>query len=654
MANVDASNPAPSRQERRSLLTGGFVSKYLFFLSAACISGPAFAQEADASVPSGLEDPAHPQETEEIVFADERASTITVTANGLGTAIGNTGQSVTIVDRQEIDSVQGADVERVLRRTPGISLSRNGGVGGFSGASVRGASSEQVLVLIDGVRVADPASPGGGFDFGNLLLGTAGSFDILRGSNSTIWGSDAIGGVIDVSTRGEGGASGNVEYGSRDTFYASAAGGVKDDGYFVGLTGSWYRTDGFSAAASGTEPDGFEQLALGGSAFVDLTPNVELFAHANWSEGDLDLDGFPPPTYALADTLETQETRRYSGDVGFSYYGNDLTLRASYSLADTERDNFDDSGAISFASDGHSQRVQLRGEYRVIGGFALAFGGEHEWSDYRTTFDTPASVDTTGGYLQVGWVMGGLAAHAGARIDDHELFGTHATFGGDISYAIVSEWRVRASVGEGFKAPTLFQLYSFFGNPDLRPEASTSVDVGVEHGNRGRGTHFALTAFRRDSEDLINFAFSAARPSGFYDNTARARAQGIEAEAGFDLVEGLRLSGVYSFVDTEDRTTNNDLARRPRHFATLFADYEAPFGLKLGADLRLVSKSYDDAGNVTRLDGYEVVDLRVALPVTDSFEVYGRIENLFDADYQTAFGYASPGRGVFAGVRAQM
>ncbi|MFA6218201.1 MAG: TonB-dependent receptor [Erythrobacter sp.] len=622
------------------------MSRYLFFLTAAVIPASAFAQ--DAALPDDA------ATSDEIVIADSRVPTITVTANGLGTAIGNTGQAVTIIERDEIDGVQGADALRVLRRTPGLSLSRNGGVGGFTGASVRGASSEQLLVLVDGVRVADPAAPGGGFDFGNLLLGTAGKLDILRGSNSTIWGSDAIGGVIDVSTRGEGGIAGNVEYGSRDTVFASAAGGVKDDGYFVGLTGSWYRTDGFSAAASGTEPDGFEQLALGGSAFVDITPSLELFAHANWSEGDLDIDGFPPPAFALADTLETQETRRHWGDVGLGYYGSELTLRVSYSLADTERDNLDDSGAVSFASDGHSQRVQLRGEYRIIGGLALAFGGEHEWSDYQTTFDTPATVETTGGYLQLGWVLGRLAAHAGARIDDQERFGTHASLGGDISYAIGNDWRVRASLGEGFKAPTLFQLFSFFGNPDLRPEASTSVDFGVEKGERGRGTHLALTAFRRDSEDLIGFAFSAARPFGFYDNTARARAQGIEAEAGFDLAEGLRLSGVYSLVDAEDRTTGNDLARRPRHFATLFADYDAPFGLKLGADLRLVGRSYDDAGNFTRIEGYEVVDLRAALPVSDGVEIYGRVENLFDADYQSAAGYASPGRGVFAGVRARM
>ena len=618
------------------------MSRFLLLLTVSAFPCAAMAQETDDTTLLGVE------------IVEDRANTITVTANGLGTDIGNTGQAVTIIDREEIESVQGPDATRVLQRTPGLSLTRNGGVGGFTGVSVRGANSEQLLVLVDGVKVTDPSSPSGGFDFGNLLLGTAGKFDILRGSNSTIWGSDAIGGVVDVSTRAESGLEGNVEYGSRDTLYASAVGGLKGDRYFAGLTGSFYRTDGFSAAASGTEPDGFEQVALGGTAFFDITTNLELFAHANWSDGTLDIDGFPPPSFALADTQETQEARRHWGDVGLAYYGNDLTLRAAYSLSDTERDNLDGDGNVTFAGDGHSERVQLRGEYRAIGPVTVAFGAEHEWSDYETSFDAPGEIEISGAYVQLGFALGDIAAHIGSRVDDHELFGTNGSYGADLSYGLGNDWRIRASVGEGFKAPTLYQLRSFYGNADLRPEESTSFDLGVEKGQRGRGAHVALTAFRRDTTDLINFAFSPQRPFGFYDNTARARAQGFEAEAGFDVTGAFRVAGVFSYVDAEDRATGIDLARRPRHFGTLYADWGTSFGLKLGADLRFAGESFDNAANTVALDGYEVLDLRAALPLGDKLEVYGRVENVFDADYATASGYASPGRGAFVGVRAKM
>ena len=627
--------------------------KHLLLLSAAAVAAPLAAQEGDAADFPVIDRP--------------DSDVITVTATGLATDVRNTGQSVTVIGLDEIEAVQGADITRVLARAPGVSIARNGPLGSTTSLFVRGAASEQLLVLIDGVRAADQASPGGGFDFGTLLATNVSSIDLLRGANSTIWGADALGGVLDISTRGRGGIAASVEYGARDTLTASASGAVEGEGYFVGLSGSALRSDGFSAAASGTELDGLNQFGIGGSAFVDVTPNLEAFVNARYAEGTVDIDGFPAPNYVLADTLETQHTRQYSGAAGLNYYGQDLTLRASYSISDTERRNEDPGLPAAFnptfTSDGHTDAINLRGEYRAIGGLTLAFGGEHQWSSYETSYDNRETVRITGGYLQAGWVMGGLAAHLGARVDDHELFGSEVSLGGDLSYALGGGWRVKASAGEGFKAPTLYQLYSDYGNEGLRPERSTSYDIGVEHGQRGgEGFHFALTGFRRDSEDLIGFAscfgstnpLCATRPFGYYDNTARARAQGIEAEAGVRLTAGFSVGGLYSLVDTEDLSTGNDLARRPRHSATVFADYAAPFGLKLGADLRVVGESFDNASNTVRLGGYEIVDVRAGFEVLDKIELFGRVENVFDADYQTAGGYGSPGRGAFVGLRGRM
>ena len=633
--------------------------KYLFFLTASAVPAAALAQspsdqalaeiidrqDAEGATPAAVYAPA---------AAPRDAAVITVTANGLGTDLRNTGQSVTVIGREEIETIQGADPARALARVPGLSLSRSGGVGTVTSVNVRGANPDQLLVLVDGVRVADQASPSGGFDFGNLLLGTAGKIDVLRGSNSTIWGSEAVGGVIDISTRAERGMTASVEYGSRDTLFASAAAGAGNDNAFIGLTGSWFETDGFSAAASGTEADGSKQFAIGSSAFLNLTPSLELFAHGNFAEGDVEIDGFPAPDFVLADTDDTQKTTRYWGDVGVAYYGNDLTLRAAYSLSDTKRANRDGSGAETFASDGRSDRISLRGEYRLLGGLSLAFGGDHEWTEFETSFDTAAETEISGAYAQLGWVMGRLAAHAGARVDDHEQFGTHVSFGGDVSYGFGSDWRLRASVGEGFKAPTLYQLLSFYGNTELEPEESTSYDLGVEKGQRGSGLHLALTGFRRDSDNLIGFGFTAERPSGVYLNTARARAQGVEAEAGIDLLRGLRLAGIYSYVDAEDRTTGLDLARRPNHFGTIYADWHSAFGLGLGADLRIVGPSWDNGANTNRLEGYELFDLRASFGIGDNLELFGRVENVFDADYQTVAGYGTAGRSVFGGIRAKM
>jgi vitamin B12 transporter len=629
------------------------VRKFLFLLSAATIQA-AIPAAAIAQPVQSLD------QVEETVLADDaddadatgQTEAITVTATGLFTRVENTGQAVTVIGRDEIEAVQGADITRVLARAPGVSFSRNGPQGGFTGVRLRGGEAEQLLVLIDGIRVADPASPSGGFDFGTLTTGTVGKIDLLRGSNSTIWGSDAIAGVVDISTRGRSGLAGSAEYGARDTLSASATGGLSEDAYFAGLSASYFRTDGFSSAAAGTEPDGFEQFTLGGSVFVDLTEQLELFANTRYAKSDIDIDGFPAPNFTLGDTAETQETEQLSGALGLAYYGQDLTLRASYALADTSRDNFDPAVGSDplFTSDGNSQNLSLRGEYRLIGGLTLAFGGNREWSEYRTDSDAGEDATITGAYLQAGWVLGGLAAHLGARVDDHDRFGSATSFGGDVSYRLGGGWRLRASVGEGFKAPTLYQLYSLYGNLDLQPEQSTSADFGVEHGVRGSDFHAALTLFRRDSENLIGFDNATFT----YANIARARAQGVEAELGVDLAPSLRLAGVYSLVDTENRATDNELARRPRHSATLFADWQTPLGLVIGGDLRLVGDSFDNAANTVRIEGYEVFDLRASYPFGDSVELFGRVENVFDEEYQTAAGYGSPGRGAFLGVRAQM
>jgi len=632
------------------------VRKFPFLLTVATI--PAAIPAAATAQPVQSLD-----QVEETVLADDaddaddadatgEVEAITVTATGLFTRIENTGQAVTVIGRDEIEAVQGADITRVLARAPGVAFSRNGPPGAFTGVRVRGGEAEQLLVLIDGVRVADPASPSGGFDFGTLTTGTVGKIDLLRGSNSTIWGSDAIAGVLDISTRGRSGLAGSVEYGARDTLFASATGGLSEDAYFAGLAASFFRTDGFSSAAAGTEADGSEQFTLGGSVFVDLTDQLELFANTRYANSDIDIDGFPAPSYTLGDTSETQETEQLSGALGLAYYGQDLTLRASYALADTARDNFDPAlgAAPLFTSDGNSQNLSLRGEYRLIGGLTLAFGGNREWSEYQTDSDTGEDATITGAYVQAGWVLGGLAAHVGARVDDHDRFGSATSFGGDVSYRVGGGWRLRASVGEGFKAPTLYQLYSPYGNLDLQPEQSTSADFGVEHGVRGSDFHAALTLFRRDSENLIGFDNATFT----YANIARARAQGIEAELGVDLSPSLRLAGVYSLVDTENRATDNELARRPRHSATIFADWQTPLGAVIGADLRLVGDSFDNAANTVQLEGYEVFDLRASYPFGDSVELFGRVENVFDEEYQTAAGYGSAGRGAFLGVRAQM
>lgn len=623
------------------------MSKYLFLLNCIALAGPVAAQD-------------------EAVIGDRRVdeATITVTATGVRGNVADTGQSVTTIVEAEIDAVQGPDLARVLRRAPGVTITRNGPPGSFTGVRVRGAAAEQLLVLIDGVRVADPAAPGGGFDFGNLAAGEVEKLDLTRGSNSTVWGSDAIGGVLLVTTRAARGLAASAEYGGQDSRYLTASGGAGSEAFFVGGSAGWQRGDGFSAAASGSEPDGFAQWSANAQARAYLTDSLELFARGRYAKGELDIDGFPPPLFAFADTPETQQTRQHTAAAGASYDGPALDLTAAYSLAETERATFDSpaASAPNYTTDGRSRRIELRGEWRPLGPLVLHFGGERESTRFATLFDAPQTTRIWGAYAQAGIETGRLSAHAGVRRDQHRRFGGATSLGADASYALGRDWRLRASYGEGFKSPTLFQLLSDFGNAALRPERSRNIDLGLAWRTRVAPAWGAVTLFRRDSADLIDFVscfgvtggICAGRPFGTYDNVDRARAEGFEVELGLAPDETLRTQLAYSYVAATDRIAGTALARRPRHALSASLDWRTPLGATLGGDARLVGDSFDDAGNFTAIDGHALFDLRGSVPLGERLELYGRIENLFDARYAEVAGYGTRGRTAFVGARVKL
>ncbi|MEW4447659.1 TonB-dependent receptor [Qipengyuania sp. JC766] len=641
------------------------------FCSTLAFTVPAHAQVE----PSTREQVPDDTPVDPVVVSDDFSEfatdpdTITITVTGTPIEVEDTGQPVTIIGRDEIESVQGPDIARILRRAPGVTVTGSGGLGSLTSVRVRGGENDQLLVLVDGIEVNDPASTSGGFDFGNLVPGTIQSVDLLRGSNSTVWGSDAIAGVMAITTRAATGLEASAEYGARDTVYAQASGGVESDAGFIGIAGSYLTTGGVSAAASGTEPDGFEQYAITGRGRLYLGRTASLFASGRYAEGDLELDGFPPPDFTLADTGATQETRQYSGNVGVQNDAGPLFVKAAYSFADTERVNFDPGTGPgpSFTSDGHQDRIEARGEWRPIGPLLVNFGGEYEWSAFSSDSSDRVTTSIGGVYGQLGIEFGPLSGRAGLRYDDHQDFGGTASFGADFSYALADNLRLRASVGEGFKAPSLFQLNSDFGNPALDPAQSTSFDLGLAYGDRSQDGYAGLTLFRRDTENLIDFASCFSDPDplcddgrfGYYINVGETRAQGFEIEAGKRLGDRLMMRLAYSYVEAEDRTPGganegNRLARRPDHALTASVDWTGPADLTLGGDVRLVGDSFDNIGNTTALDGYVLTDLRASWPLAEQIELFGRIENLFDVDYTVAAGYGTPGRSAYIGARLRL
>lgn len=607
-------------------------------------------------------------------LAAAAADEIVVTATRVPQSSAEIGQAVTLLDRDLIETRQAVLVADLLAQTPGVSISRNGGFGGFTGLRIRGAEAEQTLVLIDGVRVNDASSPGGGFDFANLLADNIERIEVLRGPNSVPWGSQAIGGVVNIVTAppaAEPGVTTRAEGGSFGTAQAVATGSFTAGPVAASLGGGYFRTDGISAAEAGRERDGYERYAANGRVEVRLTDAIAIDLRGYYDRGRTELDGFPPPSFSFADTLEYSKIRELFGYAGIRATVGPLANRAAYTVGDVHRDNFDPSFGRepSFTARGRVERFEYQGDLKAADWARLVFGAETE----RSRFNDGISRFRTG--IDSGWgelivkPFAQLTLTGGVRYDDHRDFGGHTTFGGNAALEL-GPMIVRASYAEGFKAPTLFQLRSDFGNPALQPETARSFDVGVEQRLIGNTVTANLTYFHRRTRNQIDFTpcrpglaicADGARPFGTYDNIARARASGVEAALDVRLTEALRINAAYTYVDAENRTPSSPefgetLIRRPKSSLALNADYRTQFGLSLGGTLRQVSDSIDRNafGQRVRLDGYVLADLRAAHAMSERLELYGRIENVFDERYETVLGYNTPGRAAFAGVRVRL
>ena len=612
--------------------------KNFFWLAvpAAVIAAPAHAQDLD------------------------RRSDIVVTASGVPQDVDTTGQAVTIIDRETIEQRQTVALSDLLQTTPGVTVTRNGGLGTVTAVRIRGAEGDQTLTLIDGVRVNDPSAPGGGFDFANLLTASIDRVEVLRGPNSVPWGSQAIGGVVNVITQRpteQLRARGNVEYGDMDTLFAS--GGVSGSSGIVSgsLTGGYLRTDGISAFDRGTERDGYRQYGASGRVEVAFAPNVRLDLRGYWADSRTDLDGFPPPNFAFADTREYSTAQELYGYAGLNADFLDGRFRnvLAFQIADIDRDNYDRDAGLDaqFLSRGRSERYTYKGDLQATDQIRLVVGAEHEntrFSDGTDRFSR--GVSSVWGEVIL-TPIADLAVTGGVRHDDDDAFGGRTTFAANAAYTLPTGTTLRASYAEGFKAPTLYQLYApFYGTPTLDPETAKSWDAGIEQRLIGDQLVASATYFNRRTRNQIDFDARTFT----YSNIARTKAEGVEIGLVMRPVERFTVSASYSHIDSENRSAGfvgNDLARRPEDSVSVSADYRFPFGLALGATVLAVGDSFDNAANTVRLDGYTLTNLRAELPLNDRLSLYGRVENVFDADYRVVANYGTIGRAAYGGIRVK-
>ena len=621
-----------------------------------------------------------------VAHADEaEGDAIVVTANRQEQDLSEVAQSVTVISNAEIAQRQSIAVTDLLRTVPGVRVSATGGLGTITSVFIRGGNSDHTVALIDGVKINDPSTTAGGYDFGNLVTGNVERIEVVRGSQSVLWGSQAIGGVVNVITRQpteDLAADASAEYGWRDT--ARVVGNVSGKFGPVSLRvgGNYARTDGFSSVAAGTERDAYRNYGANAKVNVAFTDAISLDLRGWYWNSRTDIDGasfvFP---YDPIDSAEFARMRQVIGYAGLNValFDGRLRNRFGFAVTDTHRRLFDPARPLQtpsqqvqyFDSKGRIERFEYQGIAQIADWADATFGAETEKSRYSSAyFDLFFPSQTRGSVRQNSFYgqltvkpLEGLALTGGVRHDDHDDFGGKTTFAANgVFTPNQGATTSRASYSQGFKAPSLYQLHSEYGNAALLTESSSGWEAGVTQKLVDGRMELGATWFQRNTRNLVDFVnctpplagICTNRPLGTYGNVGRARSKGLEATVTLRPTDAFTVQGAYSWVKSTDRATGLDLARRPRHSVSLLADYQWGFGLSTGATVTQVSGSWSSPGEFRRLEGYVLVDLRAALPIGDHVEVFGRVENLFDERYQTVADYGTPGRAAYVGARFKL
>lgn len=588
------------------------------------------------------------------LYAQQRPiEEVVITATRLSIAPEHLGSAVTVITKADLERLQSPTVAAALRTVPGVTITEGGAFGGAMGVKIRGMLSEQTLVMVDGVVINDPSAPGASADLGRLGISGVEQIEVLRGAQSPIYGSAAMGGIVNIITsRAKGGYGGeaSIEGGSFGTVRGQVNMHGGNETAQMNLTLGASDSDGISKADArdgNPEADGYnDRLA---AAKLRLTPNdaVAITLYGRTQVSHTDFDGSDPsPPYGLTDSDAGNRTEESLLGVEAHITaapGTHISFNANRSLI--ARDD-DDAGSPTFWADGVRDSVRLDVDGKA-GAHSWLAGLEHAQQSFETMYDAPADQTTISAYAQTVLRLGALSLNLGGRVDDTSDFGTATTGRIGAVYALNEAWRVRASYGTGFKTPSLFQSTFYCcgatgPNLDLVPEHNRSADLGFDW--TGTRASVGGQVFWQTARDMIDFDYGA----GGYVNISATRNLGVELFGSYHVAEDWTLRASATALDAQNTDNDTRLDRVPHYAGTVSVDYTPNDRVTLGADLRLRTALSDSSGTA---GGYGVVTLRGSYSIGQNTELYARIENLFDSAYQEVFGYGTPGRSAYVGMR---
>ncbi len=608
---------------------------------------------------------------------------VVVTATRIETPAHEVASSVSVISKEDLDRMKKATVLRTLEEIPGLTVIQNGTPGGAASILIRGANSEHTLVLMDGVELNDPITPARSVDLAHFTLENIERIEILRGPQSTLYGSDALSGVVNIITqKGQGKPKFSLSSatGSYGTFFGSAglSGGTEKVHYSLGTT--YFQNNGFSAASTdyegNEEKDGYRNLSFSGRFGYRFTDNLELDIILRSLNARIEADNFGGPYGDDPNYLQKNEAYFIKGEIRALLMNNRWEQRLGFSLVDYDRrhENSPDTSHPIDSEEGYFKskllKLHWQNNFFLLESNTLIFGIDHQQEQGESEYFSdgiwgPSSIlfpleksRVTGFYVQNQIrVDSRFFAAAGIRWDTHNQFGTSTTYRIAPAYFIkTTQTKLKATLGTGFKSPSLYQLYApptFLGpvgNEDLRPEQSTAWDIGIEqYLTRGK-ILLSAVYFKSDYKNLIQFDFAQG-----YTNIGRAESKGLELLFQARPREGVVLNASYTRTEAMDLDTDTPLLRRPRDKFT--ASLLLPFLKKVNIRLSLIhiGKSEDldfstwPAERVT-LSEYTLLNSVLSYDMTPHAQAFLRLDNILNEEYELIKGYGVPGFSVYGGI----
>ncbi len=606
---------------------------------------------------------------------ESESAPVVVTATRIETPINQIGSSVTVIDDVEIELNQQRTLPDALQTVPGLNIVQTGGPGGKTSVFVRGSNSNDTKVLIDGIDANDP-SQDGVFDFGQVLTSDLARVEVLRGPQSSLYGSDALAGVINLVTKkGEGPPrfEGMLEGGSFDTFNQSARASGSISRFNYSFSVAHLFVDDTPVTPLVLLPpgrkrinDSYENTTLSTRLGADLTDTFGLEAVARYTDSMLFFTGDDFSVFPSVPAAEQSEQHAQQlftrGQAQLALFDGAFknTFGLGYTLYRTKIQAPDTGFGLPPANLNNGDRLKFDwlGNITITEQYALLLGFEDQ---NDRLLDSPISVGNGNfaGFAELqSEIVHGLFAAASVRHDENERFGGKTTWRIAPAYLVPKiGTKLKLSYGTGFKAPSLTQLFvdfpafNFFANPNLKPEESEGYDFGFEQPLWQDRVRFGVTYFHNEITNLIlaNATFTSL------ENIGRATAEGVEVFASLAITDRFNLRVDYTYTDATDDDTGLELLRRPKHRASLSATWRPLDRLSISTTMIYVGSQVDGdrSFSIPRLntDPYFIANLAAEYDVGKGVTVFARATNFFDERYQDPTGFQRPGFGVYGGVR---